>query len=159
LCGGLNEHEIDRVEGNHGMDALAGSQEAQERRSGARGAGRGRAGEAPPAPLRQPRYRIAEAATRDRAASRGTGSAVMAWLPLLNIVRTLRLERELAALSKQHEAMRADVAAYYAMTCRQMDPRSDPALLARVFRAENDLAVARLVMHHALNDMRAGRLD
>jgi hypothetical protein len=77
----------------------------------------------------------------------------------INPFYSARLEREIATLRKRHETMRADVVTYYDMTSRQLDPRSDPALLARVFRAENDLSVARLVIFHALTDMRAGRQD
>lgn len=77
----------------------------------------------------------------------------------LNPFHAIRLERELSALTERHEAMRADVVTYYDMTSRQIDPRSEPATLARMFAAQNELGIARMVMARVLNDMRSGRLD
>lgn len=83
----------------------------------------------------------------------------MTWLRLLNPFRTLRLERELSSLTERHEAMRADVVTYADIVGRGLDPRSDAGLLRRAILAEKDRDVARLVIHHALKDMRNGRLD
>lgn len=49
----------------------------------------------------------------------------MTWFRLLNLSRTLRLERELAALTDRHESMRADVVTYADIVGRQLDPRSN----------------------------------
>lgn len=84
---------------------------------------------------------------------------MMKLLRLLNPIRHLRIERELAILSAKHTAICADVVTYYGMTSRQIDPRSEPATLARMFAAQNDLGIARMVVARALRDMRAGRHD
>lgn len=84
---------------------------------------------------------------------------MMKLLRLINPVHVLRLERELAALTERHETMRADVVTYADIVGRGLDPRGDAGLLRRAILAEKDRDVARLVIRHALKDMRAGRLD
>lgn len=80
-------------------------------------------------------------------------------LRLINPLHALRLEREIASLRKQHDTMRADVVTYADIVGRGLDPRGDAGLLRRAILAEKDRDVARLVIHHALKDMRNGRLD
>ncbi len=81
----------------------------------------------------------------------------MTFLRFLDIARTIRLERELAALTDRHEAMRADVVTYADIVGRGLDPRSDAGLLRRAILAENDRDIARMVAARALRALEIGR--
>ena len=83
----------------------------------------------------------------------------MHWLRLLNPLRTLRLERDLSALTERHEAMRADVVTYADIVGRGLDPRGDAGLLRRAILAENDRDKGRMLMARALRSLECGRSD
>jgi hypothetical protein len=84
---------------------------------------------------------------------------MMTFLRLLNIARTIRLERDLAALTERHEAMRADVVTYADIVGRGLDPRGDVGLLRRAMLAENDRDKGRMLMARVLRSLECGRND
>lgn len=83
----------------------------------------------------------------------------MRWLRLLNIARTIRLDREIGAMHEQIAAMKRATLQYIDVGGRQLSPTSTQGVLRRAILAENDNSVLRMGILAALRDLRRGRHD